>query len=401
MQDREPQREREWRDRKWMERALALTARSVGLASPNPCVGCVLVRPDPGGEQVVGEGWHEFDRKDHAEIAALQQAGSRAEGATAYVTLEPCSHRGRTGPCADALVAAGVSRVVAATLDPNPAVSGRGIAKLRAAGLKVEVGLLERAARRRNDAFARHIQTGLPLVEMKIASSLDGRIAAARSAPGSRSPVWITGEESRAEVHRMRHAADVLLTGIGTVLADDPLLTDRSGLRRRRPLLRAVLDSTLRLPPESRLARTANNDLVVFFTGAAEAAQRRLEAGGVRLVKLEPEGRGVPLLQALRYLGGEGFSSVLTEGGARLNAALLEQDLVDRLTIFYAPVILGADAIPMLRSASRAQTFIPACQHVTWRQYGRDAAFQALLRDPWTPAGCRDAEDLSAQAPSP
>lgn len=401
MQEREPQRDREWRDREWMERALALAARSVGLASPNPCVGCVLVRTDSGRDQVVGEGWHEYDRKDHAEIAALRQAGSLAQRATAYVTLEPCSHQGRTGPCADALIAAGVSRVVAATRDPNPAVSGRGIEKLRAAGVEVEVGLLEQAARRQNDAFARHIQSGLPLVDLKIASSLDGRIARARSAPGDGAPAWITGEESRAEVHRMRHAADVLLTGIGTVLADDPLLTDRSGLPRRRPLLRVVLDSTLRLPPESQLARTANNDLAVFFTEADAAAQCRLQAAGVRLVKLASEGRSVPLLQALRYLGREGFSSVLAEGGSRLNAALLEQGLVDRLTIFYAPVLLGPDAMPMLDCASSAQEFAWQSEHLTWRQHGRDAAFQALLRDPWGPAAHVDAQEISAPAPRP
>src|SRR6202453_1995598 len=214
-------------DQQWMERALQQAERSVGLASPNPAVGCVLVR----GDDLVGEGFHEFDRRDHAEVVALKQAGPLAQGATAYVTLEPCSHQGRTGPCADALIAAGISRVVMATADPNPQVHGKGIAKLRAAGVEVSTGVLEEPARRLNDGFAKFITAFLPFVTMKVAATLDGRIAPADRAV--RGHFWISGEEARTEVQRMRHAADALIVGVGTIIADDPLLTDRSGLPPR------------------------------------------------------------------------------------------------------------------------------------------------------------------------
>jgi diaminohydroxyphosphoribosylaminopyrimidine deaminase/5-amino-6-(5-phosphoribosylamino)uracil reductase len=226
-------------DEQWMERALRQAERSVGLASPNPAVGCVLVRDGA----LVGEGFHEYDRRDHAEIVALRQAGPLAQGATAYVTLEPCTHQGRTGPCADALIAAGVARVVVATADPNPVVHGKGLARLRAAGVEVTSGVLEEPARRINDGFAKIVTSFLPFVTMKVAATLDGRIAPAdRSVRGH---FWISGEEARTEVHRMRHAADALMVGVGTIIADDPLLTDRSDLPRRRQLLRVVLDSTL------------------------------------------------------------------------------------------------------------------------------------------------------------
>ena len=203
----------------FMEFALRQAERSVGLASPNPAVGCVLVRDG----RIVGEGFHEYDKRDHAEIVALRQAGDAARGATAYVTLEPCSHHGRTGPCADALLAAGVTEVVVATTDPNPLVRGKGIDRLRAGDVRVRVGEMEEAARRLNDGFARHITSELPFVTMKVASSLDGRIG----------PGWLTLEPAGEEVHRMRHASDAIVAGVGTILADDPLLTDRSGLPRR------------------------------------------------------------------------------------------------------------------------------------------------------------------------
>src|ERR1700679_605810 len=211
-------------DEEYMRRALELARATVGLASPNPQVGCVLVRDC----EIVGEGAHFYDERDHAEIVALRQAGELARGATAYVTLEPCSHHGRTGPCAEALIAAGVGRVVAATVDPNPVVSGRGIVRLRAAGVEVDVGVCEREARAVNDAFACWVRTGRPLVMLKAAVSADGMIAPAESMPGE--IYWVTGVEARAEVQRMRHGVDAVLTGIGTVLADDPLLTDRSGI---------------------------------------------------------------------------------------------------------------------------------------------------------------------------
>ena len=240
-------------DLAWMQHALDLAMQGVGLASPNPAVGCVLVN---GNNEAVGEGFHQYDLRDHAEVVALNDAGPLAKGATAYVTLEPCSHTGRTGPCADALIAAQVERVVIATLDANPIVRGNGVARLRAAGIPVDIGIRQQQAQRLNDAFAKYIRTGLPWVTLKAALSLDERIAPPAAARDEKQPFWLTGEESREEVHRLRHAHDAILTGIGTVLADDPLLTDRSGLERRRPLLRALLRSATPHPAFLEAARS-------------------------------------------------------------------------------------------------------------------------------------------------
>ena len=341
-----------------MEYALRQAGRSVGLASPNPAVGCVIVQ----GDRIVGEGFHEYDLRDHAEIVALRQAGDAARGATAYVTLEPCSHHGRTGPCADALLAAGVSEVVVATVDPNPRVRGQGIERLRTAGILVRVGVLDEAARRLNDGFARFITSGLPFVTMKVASSLDGRIA-----PGS-----ITGEHARAEVQRMRHAADAIMVGVGTVLADDPLLTDRTGLPRRRRLLRVVLDSTLRTPLDSQLVKTAQDDVLVFFRQAASAKMQALEARGVRLQPM------AALRDVLLRLGELQITSLLLEGGKELYTSALQGDLVDKLTLFYAPKFLGEAAVPMVGSSQR---LIPS---YSLRQFGQDFALEAYFHDYWS-----------------
>jgi diaminohydroxyphosphoribosylaminopyrimidine deaminase/5-amino-6-(5-phosphoribosylamino)uracil reductase len=362
-------------DRHWMELALRQAEQSVGLASPNPAVGCVLVQ----GDRLVGEGFHAFDLRDHAEIVALKQAGSQARGATAYVTLEPCSHHGRTGPCADALSAAGVERVVVATIDPNPAVYGAGIAKLRAADVEVRAGVLEEPARRLNDGFAKFVTTGLPFVTMKVAATLDGRIAPAQTLAGG--PYWITGEQSRAEVHRMRHAADALVAGVGTILADNPLLTDRSGLPRRRPLLRIVLDSTLRTPLGSQLVETAHEDVLIFFTHASVAAQQALEARGVRLQQIGQDrpGERIALPQVLESLGRMSITSLLIEGGAQVHTAALNQGLVDKLMLFYAPTFLGDAAVPMLGAINK----LPQLQRYSLKTFGKDFALEAYLRDPW------------------
>ena len=232
-------------DELWMERALGLAEASIGLASPNPVTGCVLVK----NGNVIGEGFHSYADKDHAEIVALKQAGAEARGSTAYITLEPCSHHGRTPPCADALIKAGVARVVVAVRDPNPQVSGRGLDRLQAAGVSLTIGVKEAAARRLNEAFAKFIRTHRPFVTLKAGMTLDGRIAPppTKDHIPSGSTHWITGDRSREVVQELRHAADAILTGIGTILNDDPLLTDRSGRQRRRPFLRVVLDSSLRL----------------------------------------------------------------------------------------------------------------------------------------------------------
>ena len=259
-------------DTYWMQRALELARRGIGVSSPNPAVGCVIL--DRAG-QVVGEGWHEYDLLDHAEIVALreamQHAGDRLKGGTAYVTLEPCNHTGRTGPCTEALIASGLARVVAATGDPNPTVTGHGTEALRAAGLQTEIGVCETEARRINEGFARWIQHKRPLVLMKVAMTLDGRIAPPPGHHTAREPYWITSEAARAAVQPLRWQADAALTGVDTVLADDPMLTDRSGLRRRRPLLRVVLDSALRMPLDCKMVRGVQNDVVVFTVSKDEA----------------------------------------------------------------------------------------------------------------------------------
>ena len=362
-------------DQHWMERALAQAERSVALASPNPAVGCVLVQAD----RVVGEGFHQYDQRDHAEIVALRQAGSEARGATAYVTLEPCNHQGRTGPCTSALLAAGVKRVVVATVDPNPVVRGQGVSRLRAAGVEVRAGVLEQPARQLNDSFARFITTATPFVTMKVASSLDGRIAPAHAGTGA--PHWITGEASRAHVHRMRHAADGLIVGVGTIVADNPLLTDRSGLPRRRPLLRIVLDSTLRTPLASQLVSTAQQDVLFFFSHATPERQQAFEARGLRLqhIPQAPSQSGLPLAEVMSLLGKMQITSLLLEGGAELYTAALNERVVDKLMLFYAPKFLGHEAIPMLGSINQP----PTLQRCELRKFGEDFAVEAYLRDPW------------------
>ncbi len=377
-------------DRKWMGRALELARRHLGFASPNPTVGCVLVNDG----KVVGEGFHDYALRDHAEVVGLRQAGASARYATAYVTLEPCSHHGRTGPCADALIAAGVTRVVAATADANPAVHGHGIERLRQAGIEVTVGILEQPARRLNDAFAKYIRTGFPFVTLKAAMSLDGRIAppASERKPGEIS--WITGPESRAHVHQLRHSVDAILTGIGTVRADDPLLTDRSELPRRRPLLRVVVDSGLRLPLDSKLVRSANHDLLVVSakssddsgTSARDRKIAALSAAGVAVEEIAHEGGEIgarPALPALlKRLGEMQLSSLLVEGGTEMNSSFLGGDLVDRLYLFYAPYFLGSDAQPLLRTASsQARAF----EELTLHRFDPDFAIEGRLSDYWRP----------------
>jgi diaminohydroxyphosphoribosylaminopyrimidine deaminase/5-amino-6-(5-phosphoribosylamino)uracil reductase len=378
----------------WMRRALELAAESVGFASPNPAVGCVLVRDG----QIVGDGFHDYERKDHAEIVALKAAGDEARGATAYVTLEPCCTTGRTGPCTKALKDAGVARVVIATGDPNPAVNGKGAQKLRAIGIAVECGVLQKEARRLNDGFARHIRSGMPFVTLKAAVSLDGRIAPAPGSAPRGAPVYLTGEPARAAVQEMRHSADAILTGINTVLQDDPHLTDRSGKKRRRLLLRVVLDSGLRIPLDSKLVRTAQDDLLIFCAVAPTQRQRTLEALGVRVERVEavPGGedrfgsgsdrsektreRGVSLPAVLRRLGELDILSVLMEAGGQLNGAALAAAAVDRITLFYAPVFLGPAGVPLLQEPIPG--VLPATPVIEC--IGQDVRVEAELRDAWS-----------------
>src|SRR5580658_8337713 len=261
---------------RYLEDALELAARGLGRVSPNPCVGAVIV----AGDSVVGRGFYTAAGVRHAEVLALDEAGEKARGATMYVTLEPHSHTGRTPPCTDAIIAAGIARVVAASTDPNPLVSGAGFRKLRDAGVEVEMALFFRPeADKLNEAFFHFMRTGKPLVTLKSASTLDGQIAAPEDNTG-----WITSERARTHVQVLRHASDAIITGIGTVLSDNPLLTDRSDFPRERPLLRVVLDSTLRTPSNSRLVQSAESDLLIATTSAASPERRKaLEARGVEV----------------------------------------------------------------------------------------------------------------------
>ena len=319
----------------FMREALDLAKQGIGMASPNPMVGAVIVK---NGE-VVGRGSYNWEGKKHAEILALEEAGSRAQGATMYVSLEPHAHQGRTPPCTDAIIAAGIARVVTASVDPNPRVSGAGIRQLTDAGIEVHIDMEHQAeAEKLNEAFFHFMRTGRPLVLLKSASTLDGKIAAPEDNSG-----WITSERARAHVQLIRHAQDAIITGIGTALADDPQLTDRSGLRRARPLLRVVLDSTLRLPLESRLVSTADNDLLVVATSAASKERRQaLESRGVAVRIFDgPRGR-VDIRDVISLLGAEKQCiGVMIEAGSKVNWAALEAGAVDKVFLYYAPKILG------------------------------------------------------------
>jgi diaminohydroxyphosphoribosylaminopyrimidine deaminase/5-amino-6-(5-phosphoribosylamino)uracil reductase len=385
-------------DEFFMQRALSLAAATTALASPNPLVGCVLVRDG----EILGEGAHLYDLYDHAEIAALKQTASRGlspHGATAYVTLEPCSHRGRTGPCADALVAAGVSRVVVATRDPNPLVSGRGIEKLRAAGIDVTTGVLEQQARDLNEAFAHFIRTRTPFVTLKAALSLDGRLAPAPASRFPNQPFWITGAAARHQVHILRHASDAILTGIGTVLADNPELTDRSNLvgpngePRRRPLLRVVLDTHLRIPLDSQLVRSATvtpglgSDLLVLTSTAAPTDRIAALASHNIDVETIPEHAGrLSLPAALAYLAERNILSVLLEAGSHLNGAFLRQNLVDKAVLFYSQIELGEQGIPFAHGIASPYHFEQTLHHVTRELVDPDARVTGYLHDPWPQA---------------
>jgi diaminohydroxyphosphoribosylaminopyrimidine deaminase/5-amino-6-(5-phosphoribosylamino)uracil reductase len=321
-----------------MRAALALARRSLGRTWPNPAVGCVIVRDG----HVVGRGRTQDGGRPHAEVVALDQAGEAARGATVYVTLEPCSHFGRSPPCADALVRAGVARVVSAMEDPYPAVNGRGHARLREAGVVVEVGEGAEEAAEINAGFLMHVRTGRPLVHLKLATSLDGRIATA-----SGDSKWITGEEARAQSHRLRATHDAILIGIGTALADDPDLTCRlPGLAAYSPV-RVILDSHARLSPDSKLARTANvRPVWLLCTAAAPFARRdALSAKGIEVIEVASARDGrVDVVAAAVMVGKRDIMRLLVEGGGEVAAAFLTADLVDRLSIFRGGRLLGGDS---------------------------------------------------------
>jgi len=420
-------------DEVFMQRALKLATETIGLASPNPQVGCVLTKspPDGGMPEIIGEGAHLYDNRDHAEIVALKQAAKRGfstKGATAYVTLEPCSHHGRTGPCADALIAAGITRCVIATRDPNPLVSGQGIQKLRAANIEVTLGVLEQPARDLNDAFAHFIQHRTPFVTLKAALSVDGKLAPPPASRYPNQPFWLTGPAARYQVQLLRHASDAVLTGIGTILADDPQLTDRSGMQdparsgmqdparsgmqdparsgmqdpapsglfgpsarpRRRPLLRVILDTHLRIPLTSQLVRSANSapgsqsDLLVLCGSLAPPSKAAaLGSLGVEVDQVPDHAGRLSLPAVLSALAERDILSLLLECGSHLNGSFLRQNLADKAVLLYAETELGDQALPFAQGIPSPYLFERFLHRITRTTYGPDACVTGYLHDPW------------------
>lgn len=328
-------------DIKFMRLALRLAQKGRGQTNPNPMVGAVVVKKG----QILGQGYHHRAGEPHAEVLALQKAGKKAQGATLYLNLEPCNHFGRTPPCTEAILKAGLRRVVVGMIDPNPLVSGQGIARLRSQGIKVEVGLLEDECRKLNAPFIKYITQGRPLVVMKVAASFDGKVATT-----SGEARWISSPEARRYVHKLRQNADAVMVGIGTVLQDDPLLTVRMpSLRNPRQPLRIIVDSKLRLPLNSQIVRTAAQypTLVATTESASLAKIKRLEKAGVEVLTISPNHRGrVNLYTLMKELAKRGILSILLEGGPTLNASALEEKIVDRLLFFIAPKIIGGEKAP-------------------------------------------------------
>jgi diaminohydroxyphosphoribosylaminopyrimidine deaminase / 5-amino-6-(5-phosphoribosylamino)uracil reductase len=322
------------RDEHYMGYALDLARRGRGLASPNPMVGAVLVQ----GDRVIGEGFHRYNERKHAEVWALEDAKEQALGTTLYVNLEPCSHFGRTPPCVDRLIRAGVERVVAAMQDPNPLVAGNGFRKLQTAGIALTTGVCEPEALKLNEAYCKFVRTRKPFVTLKVAMTLDGKIAEANG-----HALWITGELARQRVQQLRFETDAVLTGIGTVLADDPLLTDRTHQPRRRQLVRVVVDTHLRLPVESRLVRSrSEGDIIMFCSDERDAdKQQLLEEAGVEIVPVSPRQNKIPFATVLDELGRREVTSLLIEAGSEVNFEALRSGSVDKLFCFIAPKLLG------------------------------------------------------------
>ena len=323
-------------DSRHMARALTLAARGLETAHPNPMVGAVLVRDG----KVVGEGWHEETGGPHAEIVALEAAGENARGATAYVSLEPCSHHGRTPPCADALVDAGVARVVAAMVDPNPEVAGAGLGRLEAAGVEVQAGLMEAQAAVLNRGFVKRMRDGRPWVTLKIAASLDGATAMA-----SGESQWITGPEARADVQRLRAAAGAIMTGVGTVIADDPRLTVRDANARAGQPVRVILDSDLRTPVTAEVLKQPG-ETRIYYCG--DPVRDDLAENGATLVPVRDDRQGVRIADVLADLGKREINRVLVEAGATLAGSLVAGGWVDEIVLYQAPRLLGSTTWPLL-----------------------------------------------------
>lgn len=333
-------------DQEYIKLTLQLAAQGKALVSPNPLVGSIVVKDG----EIVGCGYHRYDELKHAEAWALEEAGERARGATVYVNLEPCAHQGegkRTPPCAMALIEAGVKRVVVSMVDPNPRVNGLGFEQLREAGIEVVTSIMESEARRLNEKYVKFVTTALPFVHLKTACSLDGRIATR-----TEDSKWITGEQARAASQALRHEYDAILVGAGTVLADDPLLTDRTAQPRRKPLVRVVLDGSLRTPLDSQLVQTAHEFSTVIFSDRAMISSSRwaeFEAAGISLIGIDSDSGKLDLSQVLNALAAMQVTSLIVEGGSTVAGAFVERRLIDKATFFIAPKIIGGrEAIPAI-----------------------------------------------------
>jgi diaminohydroxyphosphoribosylaminopyrimidine deaminase/5-amino-6-(5-phosphoribosylamino)uracil reductase len=372
-----------------MRLALRLAARGMGYTSPNPMVGAVVVRDG----EVVGKGYHRQAGGHHAEIHALGDAGELARGAVLYVTLEPCNHQGRTPPCTEAILRSGLSRVVVGCRDPNPRVSGGGVAFLRGHGLQVVVGVLEERCRRLNEAFIKHVTTGLPLVVAKVAASFDGKIASCTG--DSR---WISNEASRRFVHRLRRTVDAILVGVGTVIADNPGLTSRLSGRKRRNPLRIILDTNLRTPLDSRVVTEADEALTLIATGPEPPRPRKmaLERRGVEVLPLPLDGARVSLKALLRKLGRRDITSLMVEGGAKVHGAFFHAGLVDKIYFFFAPKIIGGNrAVPMVGGpGSERITGALGVRRVRLRRFGDDIMIEGYLEG--SPLCPGDSEGISS-----
>lgn len=340
-------------DARWMAAALSLARRGLGRTAPNPAVGAIVIAPGAGEGRVVGRGWTQPGGRPHAETVALAAADKAARGATLYVTLEPCSHFGKTPPCVDAILAAGIARVVVATGDPDPRVDGSGLARLREAGVEAVDGVMATEARRLNIGHVTRVTLGRPHVALKLAVSRDGKVAGAGG-----KPVAITGEAARARVHLMRAEADAILVGVGTVLADDPELTCRlSGMAKRSPI-RVVLDGKLRTPPSAKIVRSARETptWIIAAADASVGAERALRDNGVEVLRVEREERGrLRLDQTFALLGARGVTRLMVEGGPTVAAALLAEEFVDNAVVLTGPVRLGPAAMDGLAAGALTQ----------------------------------------------
>jgi diaminohydroxyphosphoribosylaminopyrimidine deaminase/5-amino-6-(5-phosphoribosylamino)uracil reductase len=348
----------------YMKRALRLAARARGRTSPNPLVGAVVVQAG----RVVGEGYHRKAGTPHAEILALAAAAGKARGADLYLNLEPCSHYGRTPPCVDAIIAAGIDRVFVGMRDPNPLVNGRGLQILREAGIEVAEGILEDSCRKINEVFIKYVAAGLPFVILKGAATLDGRIAAETG-----DAKWISNEASRRYVHRLRDRVDAILVGAGTAEQDNPRLTTRLPGRRGKDPVRIIVDSTLRVSPDADIFSLESEAPTIVATtrGAPEHKRKALEAQGAEILAIDSPKR-VDLGELMRRLAGREITSVLIEGGSRINTAALESGLVDKVIFFYAPRLMGGRKAPLLfggKGVSSVQDAI-AITHIRTRRFG-------------------------------